>query len=169
LDVLALRLPDDEACNAFSAAVQEIDEAVEVLEHFDHDVVRQEQETAASRMAGKSEFQAAYAQRRKEWRLAGTRPKKRAASRGPVTKGQLPTQVPQSEAKQYIPAGCRIWRGLVQGSWQGHCPPFSRVHESWRASSEPEAMRRVIRTLWEQHLALEGLDKSACPWQGLLD
>lgn len=169
LDALSLRLPDDECCNAFSSAVQEIDEAVEVLEQFDHETVKQEQETAATRIAAKVEFQRAYAERRKAWRLARESNKKRAAPKHAVKKGELPTEMTQAQANKFIPPGTTIWRGVVQGSWQGHCEPFARVYESWRRSSEPEAMRRVIRTLWEQHIAKHGLDRSACPWAGILD
>lgn len=168
LEALSLRLPDDECCNIFPSAVQEIDEAVEVLEQFDHEVVKQEQETATTRIAAKAEFEAAYRERREAWRLAHERCKKRAAPKASMQKGELPTELSQAQAKRYIPQGTSIWRGTVQGSWQGHCPPFARVHESWRRSSEPEAMRRVIRTLWQQHICKNGLDDSACPWAGIL-
>lgn len=169
LGILSLRLPDHECCNAFSSAVQEIDEAVEVLAQFDHEAAKQEQEIATTRLAAKADFQKAYAERRQAWRLAKEIKRQRGSAKGPMNKGDLPTEMTQAQAKRFIPLGCTIWRGLVQGSWQGHCEPLARVHESWRRSRKPEAMRRVIRTLWEQHITKHGLDNSACPWGGVLD
>lgn len=73
---------DDECCNAFSSAVQQIDEAVEALEQLDQDMVMQEQEIATTRFAAKADFQKAYAERRRAWGLAKDSKKQRAAARG---------------------------------------------------------------------------------------
>ena len=167
-EILGLRLSDNELVNTYSEAVLEIEEAVKVLEQHDQDEVEKEQKSATTRLAGREEFQQQYRAAKSAFRLAQPRAKA-GAKKGPIKPGTLPTSIPRSEAKKYIPPGCSIWRGAASATWQGHCKPFVRAYEPWATTSEPEAMRRVIKQLWEQYLLREGLEKDACPWKGLLD
>lgn len=166
LKVLGQRLADSEMCNEYSEAVLEVDSAVEVLEHQDREVLQQEQNSASNRIEARKQYQQEFTTNMRVFRLAQEAKKKRQ-KKGPSQHGTLPTKMGQSEAKKYIPPNTTIWRGLVNGSWQGECKPFARLFESWRKSSEPEAMRRVIVGLWQRYLLKEGLTKEDCPWEDL--
>ena len=80
---------------------------------------------------------------------------------------KLPCSIPHLEAKQFVPPGASIWRGLQQGPWAGHMPPFPRCSARWSQYGEEESMRVILRKLWEQHLQLIGEGVSSCPIQGL--
>lgn len=170
LAVLSQRLADDEMCNEYSAAIQEVEEAAEVLETSDKEAMEAEKKGAASRLAAREEFKQIYVDEARKFRIAREKEaKKRRKKAEPSGKKQMPTELTQAVARTMIPPDTSIWRGTVNGSWQGHCRPFCRIHESWKKSSEPEAMRRVIKTLWEQWLAKNGMTAADCPWEGLLD
>jgi hypothetical protein len=161
LEVLSMRLTDSEVCNEFSSTIQEIDEAMEVLEYSDREVFKSEQVSAAEKVVARSKFESEYREQAKLFRLAKER---KNTKKRKVERGTLPTEISQKDAKKFIPAGCSIWRGCTRGSWQGHCKPFARVYESWASSSEHEAMKRVIKKLWEQHLLLSGKTMDECPY-----
>ncbi len=162
LKILSQRLADNEAVNSFTEAILEVDEAAEVLEKSDQESLADEQKQARSRLEQRQTYRDEYTEKMKLFRLA--REKKSKKGKKEMTKGSLPTVISQRDAKKFIPPGTHIWRGLTKGSWQGHCEPFARVYESWANSSEPEAMRRIIKKLWEQYLMVSGKDWSHCPW-----
>lgn len=166
LEVLSQRLATSEACNEYSEAILEVDAAVQVLDQADHQVMETEKGTASQRIQGRADYQREYVARvRKHRETTGPKAKK---AKGPLAQKKMPTVIPQAEARKFIPPGTSIWRGTVRGSWQGHCKPFKRVYVNWKASSEPEAMKEVMRQLWCQYIQREALTNADCPWQGLL-
>ena len=156
-------------CNELSEAILEVDAAVHVLEQADHDVVEQEKRTATTRLESRDEFRKGYTERVRAHRASTAGKAKKAKATPPVKKTKLPTVISHAEANNFIPPETSIWRGRVRGSLQGHCKPFARVSVSWSTCSEPEAMKKVIRTLWEEYILGKALDKDACPWDRLLD
>ena len=57
------------------------------------------------------------------------------------------SQVSQNNAKQFLPEGGSIWRGLTTGQWCGHLPPFRRVSCKWSERGEEGALKEVLRRL----------------------
>lgn len=161
LRVPSQRLAETEPCNSFTEVMGQIDMAREVLEFHDRELASQEKQAAISRLAAHADFRKDFRGAMSDFRLAQENKAK--------TKGALPTQFGQKDAQKYIPEGCSIWRGCSNGSWQGECPPFRRVYESWKRTTEPMAMRLTIRRLWEQDLEKNGLERSDCPWTNMWD
>lgn len=83
-----------------------------------------------------------------------------------------PASMPtHEEAKALLPpARCYIWRGLSDGTWQCHYPPYSRRSFSWvRHGGGAEACKACVAFLWETYLADNSMAKSECPIRGLLE
>ena len=81
----------------------------------------------------------------------------------------VPSTIPQVEARTFAPEGASVWRGVVRSEWCGHCPPHRRIAASWLTYGEQGALRVVLQRLWDQSLGLRGVDRSACPYDGLWD
>lgn len=168
LKVLSQRRIDSELCNHYSEVISGIDMAQEVLEMHHRDLAAREKVSATNRLDARSEYRAQYKEAMTSFRLAKENKTQRAKTTG-FSRGTLPTEISQQEAKKFIPPACSIWRGRVAGNWQGERQPFASVYESWTNTSEPIAMRRVVRQLWGQYLMREGKDRSECPWASMWD
>ena len=104
-------------------------------------------------------------------RQRATHPKggKKGAGKGLPRYPPLPSTIPQERARQFVPPGGHIWRGLQTSHWGGHLPPYSRCSARWKEYGEEEAMRVILRTLWRQWCEKEGKSIDACPLAGLFD
>ena len=118
--------------------------------------VGSEEEVSSTTSADTSADMASYMDVLQQARLATSRGNtgKGGGGRGrgiPQRARRLPdTDIPQTEAKQYIPPTASIWRGMTNGSWNGHLPGHTRVSALWARHGEQGAMRDVIRRLWTQ-------------------
>lgn len=162
LDILHRRLAHS-AVNDVSAAILEVDEAVELLERSDVRVLYQEQQDVRREKTSRQSFADAYRERRRT--LAMKCPGRRG-SRAKSVLPKLGSQVDQKLAKSLLPPGASIWRGLTRGQWCGHLQPYARVSRPW-AGDESAACLQVIRELWDQFLEMTGQDWSACTVEGL--
>ena len=140
-----------------------------MLDHFDKDLLKQEQQSAKQKLESHGNYRQEYAKHVTSFRLASEKAAKKKKKGKPWARGTLPTSMSQEQARECVPPGSHIWRGLVNGSWQGHLPPFARVYEAWNKTSEQEAMRRVIKALCEQYMAIDALPRSECPFTDSLD
>jgi len=169
------RLTAGEISSQFSEALLDIDEAAEVLETYDVRKVTQAQQDAREHESARLQFKREYGQRRTVVRdlLAKAAVKKgKAAAKAKGKKGDpppLPSTMCQKTAKQFVPPGSFIWRGLSRSEWCGHMSPFRRVQASWHTFGEEGAMRRVVAMLWEQYCSFHGLPwPDSCPHKELL-
>ena len=154
------------------AAVLEIDEAIGVLERDDVELIKEAQKTEREKVIQRESFQAEYkAKRRHLYELALEQekkgPKRKKASIAP----KLTTTFSQNTAKQYLPEGASIWRGLTSGVWCAHLPPFRRVSCKWTEEGEVQAMKTVIKNVWKQKMFGWGLPDypEGCPFAKYLD
>lgn len=79
----------------------------------------------------------------------------------------LPSTIPQSEAKQWLPPGAYIWRGLQRREWAAHLKPYPRVSCRWAEFTEEGALREILRRVWRQYLEMQGKTEAECPISGL--
>ena len=71
--------------------------------------------------------------------------------------------VPQATAKTFLPPGASIWKDRTRMAWNAHMPPRARISEPWGAC-EVVALSKILKRVWAQHLEIEGLDATHCPW-----
>ena len=154
------------------AAVLEIDEAIGVIERDDVELIKEAQKKERENVIQRESFQAEYkAKRRHLYELALEQekkgPKRKKASIAP----KLTTTFSQNTAKQYLPEGASIWRGLTSGVWCAHLPPFRRVSCKWTEEGEVQAMKTVITNVWKQNILGWGLPDypEGCPFAEYLD
>ena len=167
MDVLALRLGIDDSSSSFVESLLEVDEAVDLLEKGDVDLLRAEQKGACTRLEGREVFAKEYKEAKQAQRAqkaSGSRRKARVPARSDV-----PFTILHSEAKDFVPPKSSIWRGLTRNSWHGHREGRKRVSASWALWGESGAMRQVLKLLWGQHLEMEGMEVEDCPFTGLFD
>lgn len=177
--IVRTRLHNEKGRLAFSDELFEIQEAIDFLDQHDKKLVTEQKKTVVhcetSYNALKKEFSA---------RVQTIRDKKEAAAKAaakvaPKAKGRARAaiapkpkfnfDITHAEARTYIPPDTSIWRGLTRCQWWGHCEPNPKIVTKWSEhGGEKGAMIACIRQLWQEHLALHGLDASACPWSDLL-
>ena len=77
--------------------------------------------------------------------------------------------LPQKDAKTYLPPGASCWRGNYRGCWSFHLPPHKRISESWsdHGGSSREAMLAGMRRVWSTYLRDWTLPTTACPIEGI--
>lgn len=151
----------------FSSELLQVDEAIEVLERRDQEVLMKEQKTASERCEEVKRYRAEYARKRQAVHAAAV-PAAKAKAKAKakckaVAKPKLPCSVPHHELKQYIPEGTSVWRDLTRGAFCAECPPYRRFSKSWHLYGQEGAMREVVKDLWRLRLQHEGKSLSECP------
>ena len=153
-------------------AVLEMDEATGVLERDDAELIKEAQKKEKDVLVERESFQAEYRQKRRDlYELAleieKQGPKRKKKEHVP----KMATTVSQKSAKQYLPEGASIWRGLTSGVWCAHLPPFRRVSCRWTDVGEVQAMKIVIKLVWKQRILGWGLPDypEGCPFAEYLD
>lgn len=72
-------------------------------------------------------------------------------------KAPLPVVIPQSRAKHFLPQGASIWRANVHRRWMGQMARRRRISCRFDDGlDEGEALRDVLKRLWEQKAEIEG-------------
>lgn len=94
-------------------------------------------------------------------RAAGARAK--VSKYPPVPVGMLS----QPQAKLLLPPGAAVWRGLSNGTWNVHLPPFARKSYPWALYGENESCLMCIRHVWRLYLDGLGQETGDCPVPGL--
>lgn len=182
LDILALRLTLDAMNDEFAPAILQIDEAIEVLDQHDEKHATDEQKKVGERAVHRSDFATEYRAERRRVAAAAAAAAEAAAAvpkakgKGKGKKGKppavaplppaphMPSTISQATAKEFVPFGASIWRGVTRMEWCGHMPPYSRIHDKWEELGEKGAMLSVLKRLWTQHCEFRGLEYDlTCP------
>ena len=164
LDIISQRLAVNDDSASFVQSLLEVDEAAEVLDKQDHELLSNEQKAARTALDEAAAFSSDFVNSRQ--RLAAEGPKKKTK----IAHRPLPDRIEQHEARQYVPPGASIWRGntLDRETWNGHMAPRKRIFEKLSDHGDAGAMRLILKRLWLQYLELNGLPASECPWTNLL-
>lgn len=168
-----------EAANVWHDEVLDIEEAAQCLDRHDQDEVGRQQQAARSAKEEANDFRNEYRQRRSAVASGassggggrgGKKKKKEAAESDPLRPRKLPpiSTISHRDAAAWAPPGASIWRGLKEGNWQGHLPPFRRCSRSWGRYTESGALQLILATLWEEWCTLNGVSHKDCPVKGLL-
>lgn len=167
MDILAQRLEKKQ--DEVSEAVLEVDEAAEVLEQEDRKLITQSKDKLKEENSRAATFGEEYAHKRREVRLFELEKAKSGppAKRQKASAPRLPSLISQSTAQEFLPpCKCSIWKGHTRLDWNGHRPPFSRVHAPHSLYGEEGAMLRVLAMLWLQHCKVLAIDvgPDVCPF-----
>ncbi len=177
LDCLAKRVADEESDLLFGEELLELDDVHEVLTNEDVRAVKDSQKAMATKFVESKQFREQFASaaalaakaRGKEAKEAAAGGKKIRAKKKPEWRLPLCSQVPQSEAKTYVPDGGSIWVDRGDGAWCSHYPPFKRFSRSWKKWGESEGLRLCLLDMWTKHCMVHGIPHSECPLKGLFD
>lgn len=157
----------------------DIEEASNLLHKNDEEDFQKEKKKRLKEREGDDSFRREYAEAKKKHRP----PQAAAANHGRQAKGRSrgkasapparrlpPGDVVDLEtAKALKPEGSFVWRAWTHEAWEGRLPPHKVVRRSWRGGSAAVALKLVLRELWTQYLADEGLDRQHCPVEGLFE
>lgn len=170
LQIVACRLGNDQLNRQFSPALLGIDDAIQVLDRTDYQVIHDAQAKVKVEASARVDFVRAYRERRERVRdvLAKAQPKEKASRKrrrgSEPAAPAYPSTISQATAKAFVPPGAHIWRGVSRCDWNGHLEPFRRVRAAWSRHGEEGAMVEVLKMLWQQHCEKEGLPyPDACP------
>ena len=77
--------------------------------------------------------------------------------------------LPQSEAKAYLPPRCSVWRDNMKGGWHFHLAGHRRKSVAWArfGGNSRAAMLEAMRTAWRLFLEDNCLTTAQCPIQGI--
>jgi hypothetical protein len=133
-------------------ALMEVDEAVEVMDKYDVKRVKDSQHHAETVAASRKDFRDGFFAKANSLRSSAKK-KARVAKRV-----VLPHHIAQGDAKRFTAPATFVWRDITRGGWCGHCPPNSRVSESFdkHGGSSDLALKALLRTLWTQHAEKSG-------------
>lgn len=185
LEKISQRLAVDDVPHSFAEEILAVDEALAVMDSGDIDTIHQEQKGQAKSIEEGKVFAKQYKQKRADARAKAAAAEDAAKGKGKGGKGKgkggkggkgngpdrpkLPSMIEHADAKQYIPPGASIWRGLSRGEWWGHMPPRRRVSAKWADSTQFGAMLSVIRELWRQWMDINGGTERDIPFTGLFE
>ena len=168
--ILEKRLTLNDLTNTFADVFLEIDVAHEVLDRADASDLIQEQKEMQRVAQDDAAFRKSFRHKQEQLNKGKGRGAKTGKGEGKLAaRYAAPSTIPQAQAREFAPEGTHIWRGVVRSEWCGHCPPHRRAAASWLVFGEQQALRVVLQRLWDQWLGLRGLDRSACPYDGLWD
>ena len=88
----------------------------------------------------------------------------------PAQLGDVRNDMPQAEAKKFLPPDCSIWRDNLRGAWMVHQKGHRRHTESFKnhAGDSSGAMRAAVRWVWKQYLEDNCLPEADCPLKDIL-
>ena len=144
-------------------SINAVEEGLSLLEPQEQEEFQKEKRTMKADTDGVKDFarELALAKRRN---TTGTKRQRKAK------KTSLPPgEIPQDEAKKFLPAGASIWRDNLRHGWCGHFPPYKRVSARVDVFGTRGAVLEVLRALWRQALHHQGEDASNCGVEGLFD
>ena len=161
LQYVRQRLQETVAHETTCSALHEIEEAVQVLDMYDEQMVDQAKEDDLKRRERRQMFKDGYRAKAQALFLKnGGKPPKQY---------KLKHNMKQEEAKKTIPPGSSIWQNRVVPGWCGHVLGFSRCSAAFHIhGSQQKALEHILRLMWTDHLELHGLPKSFCPVAGLV-
>ena len=161
LQIVRQRLQEPMCHETTCEALQEIEEAVQVLEREDEQMVNDAKDDDLKRRERKMAFKEGYRQKAQAlWIKNGGKP-------GRTFK--LKHNMKQEDAKKMIPPESSIWQNRVVPGWCGHVLGFTRCSGAFHIhGSQQKALEHVLRLMWQDHLDLHGLPKSFCIVEGLM-
>lgn len=171
--IIYKRLAELHASTTFADFVNELDEATDVLEDADKEVVKQEQEHNVATGTAANEFERHFvvATRKVRESLRLAKKKKKEGSKDRIVfKALFHDQfgVSQKEAKKLAPPKASIWRAVTgRCGWHGHLPPNKRVGYSVGPASShtcKEALIPVCSEIWRQHFCRTGENPFTWPY-----
>lgn len=171
LEIVHRRVASQQQSDASQALLQ-VDEALEVLEHMDIEVVHQEQERLQRVANENADFAVCYRVKARAVQEKKEASAKRQRKESGLKQITLPHHIEQKDAKKFIPQGgvCSVWRAHTRGEWHGHYKGLPRISESFQKHGSSElAFKALLQRLWGFHLSKNGLDKDRCPIVGLFD
>ncbi len=167
LDICHRRVARGNDNEAVMDAILEVDEAVQVLDRHDFERVKDAKKHTEYVRANVTEFKSHYST--KASKVAADGPKAKRA-KALLKKFVLPHHISQADAKRFLPPATSVWRDLARGGWCGHCPPNSRLSESFdkHAGSSDDAFRALLVRLWIQNAEKVGQPPAnICTVEGL--
>mmetsp|Transcript_143783 Transcript_143783/g.460269 ORF Transcript_143783/g.460269 Transcript_143783/m.460269 type:complete len:181 (+) Transcript_143783:3843-4385(+) len=153
----------------------EIDEAAQVLQQEDVEVLKKEQKSSRTMADNFKDFVSPYKEKKRDVKQAAAKAKAKgrapAKAKGPAAaRKELPKvlcDLQQSDYKLYMPPDSFLWKANGNNSWCGRLPPFPQVSRSWLKYGPERSLRLVVSDVWAQWCQLEGLELSGCPMEGL--
>jgi hypothetical protein len=156
--------------------VMELDDTLQTFDKNDLDRVHSEINSAKTVIEEAKSLLGDYKKKRVELReaaevLAKGKVKGKGKCKGKAKappRYEVPTVIPHSEAKGFLPPGSRIWRNLVRSAWNAKLDPNPRMSESWKVNPDDLALKLILARLWRQYLDMHVLPDLDCPFDGLL-
>jgi hypothetical protein len=162
--------------------ILQIEDLDDVMDKQDIKVINQTQATSRAASDEATSFETDYreaAQRIRRAREIAAMPKAKAKAKpkakaaalppGPPMKLPIVTDVPQADAKLYVPIGGSIWIDHQDGYWCSHFKPFQRFSAPFKKFGQAEALRLNYVDLWTKWCLINGYSHADCPMKDVLD
>ena len=168
VEILQLRLAANDASAVYAKEFLDLDEALEVLEAPDAQMVHDDQKRLAGQLEGLQQFSKDYKTTVQEVKAKHAPAPKKGAGKGKkgkkgAEKVAVEASIAHVDAAKYLPPGASIWQGRKTQTWSAHVKPRPRISEPWREDCG-RALHRILKRAWQLHLELNGQDWSSCPW-----
>lgn len=157
----------------------QLDEAAQCLQQEDEAVLKSEQKAMPSRRESFNAFATELRERKTAVTAAaasssssggrgGQRRKKAAPADTARVRPVDLSRIEQQDAAKLMPPGGYVWQNRHGECWCSRVPPYRQVSRAWRKHGEAQALRLVMSEAWRQWAAMQGLELSSLPLQGLV-
>ena len=172
-EVLKVRVTQGAASQPLVGELLQMDETIEAMGH-DEKHEMQEVMNLKRQLAAAHVFENEY--RQLHAKVIGLARGKASANpknaKSPLLGFRTLAHVPanaitQPEAKQMCPPGAYIWKGLRDGNWCIHLPPYPRYSKAWQMLGHYNACICVLQHGWRIWLRDNHLAERGCPVKGL--
>ena len=76
-------------------------------------------------------------------------------------------EISHASAKMIAPPTAYAWINNIEGPWCGKQPPHGEISRSWVKYGEQQALKLVLRSLWESFLISKGASLKDCLIAGI--
>ena len=171
LKVLQKRLAGLEKKELWIEELEQLDEAVELLDQHDKAKAVQARDDARQAKVALLTFQESFSAKARALKTAADAALKKKQK--PTKRIRLPHfpehDIDIAQARLYLPPAATMWVGKADGNWQGYLPPYPRISRSFKKYGEAPALVLVLQYLWRRHAEISGLLLSELPVDGLFE
>lgn len=170
LTICRTRLATGDFMTMWCEEIEELDEAVELLDRADHCKITEQKASLRAAKEHHGYIRGAYVKKAVELNEARTKDQPKVAKQTRGNRGgaarrdavlrDLPDwperDVELSRVRAMCPEGGSIWASHRFENWQCHFPPFARKSRAWKKYGYKQALNECLRELWLRWAEVNG-------------
>jgi len=163
VDCLKKRFAQNDLTCMYANEFLGMDEALEVLEPRDVQLIHAEQAAVASKATSWTRFKADDSAAVKAVKAKVAQEQKNARKTRRNKQTPVDSSIPHQDAAKYMPPQTSVWQSRTRFSWHARVAERPRISEPWH-NDQGKALHRLAKRAWAQHLEMKVQGMDACPF-----